>query len=54
MARRKTAKDRQATALWAPTVTPWSLQCHHPGPEVVDVEAAWGPTAPTSLTLPLP
>lgn len=27
-------------------VTPWSLQCHHPGPEVADVEAAWGPIAP--------
>lgn len=27
---------------WAPTVTPWSLRCHHPGPEVVDVAAACG------------
>lgn len=31
-----------AVAPWAPTVTPWSLQIPHPGPETVGMEAAWG------------
>lgn len=31
-----------AVALWAPTVTPWSLQIPYPGPEAVGMEAAWG------------
>lgn len=31
-----------AVALWAPTVTLWSLQIPHPGPEAVGMEAAWG------------
>jgi hypothetical protein len=29
-AKRKTATDSLATVLWAPTVTPRSLQCHYP------------------------
>lgn len=31
-------------------MTPWSLQCHHPGPKVVDVEAAWGPNTTPNFT----
>lgn len=39
--RRKTGRAGSlAVTSWAPTVTPWSLQSPHPGPEAVSTEAA--------------